>query len=135
MIAFESGTVTQERFGERVRELGQKAASLRARRDDLVAQLAAADPAVPSPEAIGSVRANLAEAETAPKPLKKALAHTFVEQLKVRSGGYVKPTLKVYGSPPPLADPTGNAQSGARGGARTMTLSAVPTGFEPVSQP
>lgn len=83
MVAFESGAVTQEMFGDRVRELGQKAASLRARRDDLLAQLAAADPAVPTPEAIGSVRANLAEAETAPKPLKKALAHTFVEQLKV----------------------------------------------------
>ena len=39
MLAFENGTITEEMFGERVRDLSTKAAALRSRRDDLRAAL------------------------------------------------------------------------------------------------
>src|SRR5207302_2075654 len=79
MHAFENGTVTEEMFGERVRELGRKARALRARRAELQAEAAADDEPVPSAEDLEELRVQLVDvAERGPAPVRKAVAQAFV---------------------------------------------------------
>ncbi len=59
MHAFENGTVTEEMFGDRVRELGRKAQTLRARRADLAAEAAADEAPVPAAEDLEELRVQL----------------------------------------------------------------------------
>jgi site-specific DNA recombinase len=59
MGAFENGTITEDMFGERVRELGVRAKSLRAKRAEAAMAVAAGPGALPTPEQVLVVRDEL----------------------------------------------------------------------------
>ena len=137
MGAFENGTVTEEMFGERVRHLGEQAASLRDREARLLAEVTAVDDPLPTVDEISVLRKELeAAARHAQAPVRKALAQGFVHELKVETRERVIPTFRVVrsttGAP---ADSDRSPTSPVGTGVRTMKRMAAPTGFEPVSPP
>ncbi len=132
MLAFENGTVTEEMFGDRVHELGATARTLRAHRAELHAAVDPANTGIPTAAEIDVVRQQLATAaEHASAPVRKALAHAFVHELRVEARNRVRPTYKLCRGLPA----TNTHAAGHGGGVRTMKPVAVPTGFEPVSPP
>ncbi|MBA3652628.1 MAG: recombinase zinc beta ribbon domain-containing protein [Actinobacteria bacterium] len=130
MLAFENGTVTEDMFGDRVHELGATARTLRAHRAELHAAVDPANTGIPTLAEIDVVRQQLATAaEHASAPVRKALAHAFVHELRVEARNRVRPTYKLCrGLPATNTDPAGR-------GVRTMKPVAAPTGFEPVPPP
>jgi len=137
MGAFESGAVTEDMFGERVRHLGEQAAALRDREASLLAAASAEDEPLPTRDEIGGLWHELkTAARHAQAPIRKDLAQSFVHELRVEGRERVIPTFKVV-----RASARGRAQGNLANkspkgtGVRTMTPSAAPTGFEPVSPP
>ena len=99
--AFEAGTVSDEMFGPRVRELGDRARTLRARRDELAeaAESAAADP--PTQADLDALHAELEELiHHGSDTRRKAVAQAFVQRLVVVEPGVVRPTFLVRGGLP-----------------------------------
>lgn len=101
MAAFERGTLPDEAFGDRVRELGLKARTLRARE----AQLSEID------EADGDADLTVASLETmrrylkviaehAPEDIRKTVAQAFVKSLRVDGPTQVTPTYRIIGARP-----------------------------------
>jgi site-specific DNA recombinase len=137
MSAFENGAVTEDMFGERVRHLGEQAAALRDREARLVAAASAGDDPLPTQDEISGLRQELkTAARHAQAPIRKDLAQSFVHELRVEGRERVIPTFKVVRSTAngrAQVDQANKSPSGA--GVRTMTPSAAPTGFEPVSPP
>ena len=122
MHAFENGTVSEEMFGKRVRELGRKAQILRARRAELAAEAAASEAPVPSAEDLKGLRLQLIDvAEAGPEPVRKTVAQAFVHSLVVEARGRIRPTFRI---PSGLMDSDGNGNSAEpdnKSGVRAMT--------------
>ncbi len=128
-------------FGERVRELGSKAASLRDREHQLLALSDDADEPMPTPADLAKVRDELeAAASGGPPALRRALAQAFVHELVVEDRQRVLPTFKVMQWNPERGSKGGTnaGQSAKVPGQRAVRLMepvAPPTGFEPVPPP
>ena len=101
MAAFERGTLPDEAFGDRVRELGLKARTLRSRE----AQLSEVD------ESDGDADLTVASLETirdylrvitkrAPEDIRKTVAQAFVKSLRVDGPTKVTPTYRIIGARP-----------------------------------
>jgi site-specific DNA recombinase len=137
MGAFENGALTDKMFGERVRDLGTKAETLRDRQATLLKGAAEVDEPLPTAVEVDKLRREL---ETAAKhalpPVRKALAQSFVHELRVETRERVIPTFKVIGAAPDeLAAGQRVDDPSTTVGVRPMSPLAVPTGFEPVSPP
>jgi site-specific DNA recombinase len=133
MLAFENGTVTEEMFGQRVRELGNKAATLRARRAELTDALDAAGSAEApvTDEAVSAIYQELcAVSQAAPDPIRKAVAQAFVHELNVRGRDCIEPTFRLLPGLPDLSC-TAVPEGGPKDGVRTMTAPVGAEGLEP----
>jgi hypothetical protein len=133
MAAFERGTLPDGAFGERVRELGLKARTLRARE----AQLSEVD------ESDGDLDLTVASLETmrhylkvitehAAGDLRKTVAQCFVKNLRVDGRTQVTPTYRIIGARPDslACEPIlGNDETSVR----AMTSLVGDTGLEPVT--
>jgi len=122
MHAFENGAVTEEMFGERVRELGSKGQALHARLAELATEAAADESPVPSSADLEELRIRLIDvAERGPEAVRKAVAQAFVHSLVVETRNRVRPTFRI---PSGLMETDGNGNSpkpGSKGGVRAMT--------------
>ncbi len=129
--AFESGTVSDDMFGPRVRELGDRAGTLQARHNELTeaAIAAAADP--PTQADLDALRAELDDMICHGSDThRKAIAQTFVKRLLVQEPGVIQPTLLVRGGLP--AEITGDTEKTAPNGAsRAVTTVVEARGLEP----
>ncbi|MGH8987727.1 MAG: hypothetical protein ACRDXC_03895, partial [Acidimicrobiales bacterium] len=84
ILAFEAGTISDDMFGPRVRDLGDRARTLKARRDELeeAAYLAASDP--PAQTDLDNLRTELEDIIThGTGARRKAAAQAFVHRLVV----------------------------------------------------
>ncbi|MGH9076449.1 MAG: recombinase family protein [Acidimicrobiales bacterium] len=131
--AFESGTVSDDMFGPRVRELGDRARTLRARHNELTeaAIAAAADP--PTQADLDALRAELDDMiRHGSDTHRKAVAQTFVKRLLVQQPGVIQPTLLVRGGLPVEI-----IENGEKTGSSDVSVGAlsVPTGCWLLSRP
>jgi site-specific DNA recombinase len=131
--AFEAGTVSGEMFGPRVRELGDRARTLRAHRDELTeaSEAAAADP--PTQANLDILHAELEElirygSDTG----RKAVAQAFVQRLVVEGPSVVRPTFLVRGGLPASITEQ-NGHTAPDGASRAVTGSVGATGLEPMT--
>ncbi len=132
--AFEAGTVSDEMFGPRVRELGDRARTLRAHRDELTeaAEAAAADP--PTQADLDVLHAELRELiRHGSEARRKAVAQAFVQRLVVEGPGVVRPTFLVRGGLP-VSITEQNGQTAPDGAFRAVTGSVDLGGSNPVSR-
>lgn len=121
MHAFENGALAEHLFAERLRELGTKAAALRARHAELLA--AKAD--MPETLTTANLRALhrwLRETtKHAPPAERKAVARAFVHELRVEARDRVRPTFNLRPMPP-AEDPTvSNGANPGGTGVRAVT--------------
>ena len=120
-------------FGHRVRELGDRARTLRARRDELTeaAIAAAADP--PTQADLDALRAEVDEMiRHGSDTHRKAIAQTFVKRLLVQQPGVIQPTLLVRRGLP--AEIGGDGEKTAPNGAsRAVTDLVGAAGIEPTT--
>ena len=86
MHAFEAGTLTADMFAERVRDLGNKAKSLRARQAEIANVAADASAPLPTLDEVEFLRDQLRDiALHGPGPVRKAVAQAFVHSLTVEA--------------------------------------------------
>lgn len=99
--AFESGTVSDEMFGPRVRELGDRARTLRARRNELTEAAVAREADPPTQRDLDALRAELDEMiRNGSDAHRKAVAQAFVHRLLVEEPDVIQPTLLIRGGLP-----------------------------------
>ena len=101
MLAFEAGSISDDMFSPRVRDLGDRARSLKARRDELeeAAYIAAMDP--PAQADLDTLRAELQEIiKQGSDTRRKAVAQAFVHRLVVQAPGIIQPTYLIRGAIP-----------------------------------
>ena len=131
MMAFEAGSITDDLFGPRVRDLSDNARALRARHEELIQieESAAMDP--PTQADLDSLRADLAdELLHGSDARRKAVAQAFVHRLVVDGRDTIHPTFYVRDSLPP--DMTGERRETATDGrSRAVTPTVGTKGFEP----
>ncbi len=131
ILAFEAGTISDAMFGPRVRDLGEQARTLKARRDQLeeAADLAAMDP--PAQADIDALRTELAQiVANGTDAHRKAAAQAFVDRLVVVEPGVVQPTYLIRGGLP--TDPTDNPdQTAPTSASRAVTKMVEVSGLEP----
>ncbi len=132
MTAFERGTLPDEAFADRVRELGLTTKTLRARRTELAEALPSSSDTLPSPAVLAAIHRELEHvAEHAPDDIKKTVARAFVKSLEVESATRVRPVYRVL-SPPPDAWPDTLDRDLTEGeGVRTTTSVVGAEGLEP----
>jgi len=119
MLAFENGSVAEQMFGDRVRELGRKTQALRARRAELAADVAADEGPGPAPENLEELRVQLIDvAEHGPEPVRKPVAPAFIHSLVVEAGNRVQPTFRI---PSGRMETDGNGNGANGGGSRHDT--------------
>ncbi len=132
MHAFESGTVTEDMFGERVRELGRKAQALRRRRAELLGEAAADAAPVPSQEDLRELRVQLVDVgENGPGPIRKAVAQAFVQNLVVEARDRVQPTFRIPSGLMGNGGDGDSAKPDVKRGVRAMTPEVGEGGVEP----
>ena len=132
--AFEAGTVSDEMFGPRVRELGDQARTLRARRLELAEadDAAAADP--PTRADLDAMHAVLEEMiRHGSDARRKAVAQAFVHRLVVVEPGVVQPIFLVRGGLPAEFGDDGG-KTAPNGASRAVTSSVGPVGIEPTTE-
>jgi site-specific DNA recombinase len=137
MHAFEAGNVTEEMFGTRVRELGDKARALRARESELAEAAEAIAMRAPTSDEIDSLRRELeVEILRGSGARRKMLAQGFVHRLLVVERGLIIPTFNIRHDLPP----GGDDECGVDGGTgpegqkvRAMTPKVEATGLEPAN--
>ena len=124
-------TITDDMFGPRVRDLGEQARTLKARRDELeeAADLAAMDP--PAQADIDALRTELAQiVANGTDAHRKAAAQAFVHRLVVVEPGVIQPTYLIRGGIP--ADPADNpSQTAPTSASRAVTDLVGVEGVEP----
>ncbi len=129
--AFEAGTISDDMFGPRVRDLGERARTLKTRRDELeeAADLAAMDP--PAQTDIDTLRTELAHiVANGTDAHRKAAAQAFVHRLVVVEPGVIQPTYLVRGGIP--TDPAENpSQTAPTSASRAVTKMVGAEGLEP----
>ncbi len=133
ILAFEAGTISDEMFGPRVRDLGDRARTLKARRDELedAAYVAAMDP--PAQADLDTLRAELQELIThGSDARRKAAAQAFVHRLVVVEPGVIQPTYLIRGGIP--TDPADNpSQTAPKSASRAVTDLVETMGLEPTT--
>ena len=114
-------TISDDMFGPRVRDLGERARTLKARRDELeqAADLAAMDP--PAQTDIDTLRTELAHiVANGTDAHRKAAAQAFVHRLVVVEPGVIQPTFLIRGGIP--TDPVDNPdQTAPTSASRAVT--------------
>jgi site-specific DNA recombinase len=119
LLAFEEGKLPESTCGERLRVLGEKAANLRQRREDLQLAVDAETLQAPSAEQLRAVRERVAQTlENADDPARKRLLQELVYEIRIDNRGCITPTFRV-------PDPAPNPQHTK---VREMGGLAVPTG-------
>ena len=133
MAAFEAGTLPDDVFGMRVRDLGAKAKTLAARRAELTHSDTLAAGGLPSDADIAAVAEHLRHvAHHAPDDIRKAVTQAFVADLRVEQARRVKPTFRILPAlPPPAPGSDDNAEPGS--GVRAMTDPVELRGLEPLT--
>jgi site-specific DNA recombinase len=133
MAAFEAGTLPDDVFGDRVRELGAKAKTLTARKAELAHTETLGVGALPTGADIAAVAEHLRQvAHDAPDDIRKAVAQAFVQGLRVEQPRQVKPTFRILPAlPPPAPGPDNNPEHGR--GVRAMTDPVGRRGLEPLT--
>ncbi len=138
MHAFEAGTITEDMFGTRVRDLGNKARALQARHEELSEAVEEADLTPPTAADIEALRQELEdEIENGSDPRKKAIAHAFVKELVVEERDTIQPCFYIRGGipdldPQPPDTPDGNDETPSdEKGFRAMTPTVEVKGLEP----
>ncbi len=133
ILAFEAGTISDEMFGPRVRDLGERARNLRAHRYDLeqTAHVAAMEP--PAQADLDTLRAELDDIiKHGTDTRRKAAAQAFVHRLVVEEPGTIRPTYLIRGGLP--TDPADNpSQTAPKSTSRAVTKMVEVTGFEPAT--
>jgi site-specific DNA recombinase len=132
MHAFESGSITEDMFGTRVRDLGNKVRTLRSRHAELSEAAEEADRNPPTDAAIEALRQELeAEIKRGSDERRKAIAQAFVSDLVVEERDTIQPTFYVRGElPPGISGATGEPPSDEKG-FRAMTPTVGAEGLEP----
>ena len=135
MHAFEAGNVSEDVFGPRVQELGQKARALRARESELAEVSETMNSHPPTPDEIDEVRRNLEQQILHGSSVRrKALARGFVHRLLVVERGLIQPTFNVRKEPLPEQFSHVKAANDPRDKTvRAMTPLERTTGFEPAT--
>ena len=138
MHAFEAGTITEDMFGTRVRDLGHKARALQARYEELSEAVEEADLTPPNAADIEALRQELQdEIENGSDPRKKAIARAFVKELVVEQRDTIQPCFYIRGGLPELDlqtpdNPDGNDETPSdERGFRAMTPTVGTEGVEP----
>ncbi len=134
MMAFEAGSITDDLFGPRVRDLSDKARALRARHEELtqIEEIAAMDP--PTQADLDSFRTDLEdELLHGSNARRKAVAQAFVHRLVIDGRDTIHPTFYVRGSLPP--DMTGaDSETATDGRSRAVTPTVGSVGIEPTTK-
>ncbi|MHB8295914.1 MAG: hypothetical protein ACYDH5_15115 [Acidimicrobiales bacterium] len=114
MAAFEAGTLADDVFGDRVRELGAKAKTLTARKAELAHTESLGVGALPTGADIAAVAEHLrAVVHDAPADIRKAVAQANVCCLRVEQARQVKPTFRILPAlPPPPPGPDNKPEHG-----------------------
>ena len=122
MHAFEAGSVTEDMFGTRVRDLGNKLRALRARHAELAEAAEAAAMHPPTAADIEALRDELeAEIHHGSEQRRKALAQAFIRLLVVEERDTIQPSFYIRGGLPPDM-PDDNSETPSDGtGFRAMT--------------
>ncbi len=141
MHAFEAGTITEDMFGTRVRDLGHKARALQARHTKLIEAVEEADLNPPTAADIEALRRELEDQiQSGSEQRRKGIAHAFVKDLVVEGRDAIRPSFYVRGGLPPNLDPplpdtpdgNGETPSNQRG-FRSMTPTVETRGIEPLT--
>ena len=131
ILAFEAGTVSDEMFGPRVRDLGDRARTLKSRRDELTeaAQVATMDP--PAQADLDALHAELEDLiASGSDTRRKAVAQAFVHRLVVQAPGIIQPTYLIRGGLP--TNPADNPdQTAPKSTSRAVTNLVGAKGLEP----
>ncbi len=126
-------TITDDMFGPRVRDLGERARTLKTRRNELeeAADLAAMDPPVQTD--IDTLRTELAHiVANGTDAHRKAAAQAFVHRLVVVEPGVIQPTYLIRGGIP--TDPDDNPdQTTPTPAPRAVTKMVGAAGLEPTT--
>ena len=118
-------------FGPRVRDLGDRARTLKARRDELeeAAYIATMDP--PGQADLDALRSELEDIIThGSDARRKAAAQAFVHRLVVQAPGIIQPTYLIRGGIP--TNPADNPdQTAPKSTSRAVTDLVEVSGLEP----
>ncbi len=120
ILACEASTISDDMFGPRVRDLGDRARTLKARRDELeAAYIATMDP--PGQADLDTLRGELEDIIThGSDARRKAAAQAFVHRLVVIEPGVIQPTYLIRGGLP--TDPADNpSQTAPKSASRAVT--------------
>jgi len=134
MHAFEAGTLTADMFAERVRDLANKAKSLRARQAELADVAADASAPLPTLSEVEVLRDQLRDvALDGPGPVRKAVAQAFVHSLTVEARDKILPKFEIRRglTIENRGENDGNPSQGR--GVRAMTPTVEVAGVEPAS--
>jgi site-specific DNA recombinase len=132
MHAFEAGTLTADMFAERVRDLANKAKSLRARQAVLAEVAADAGAPLPTLSEVEVLRDQLRDvALHGPGPVRKAVAQAFVHSLTVEARDKILPKFEIRRglTIENRGEHDGNPSQGR--GVRAMTPAVEAKGLEP----
>jgi site-specific DNA recombinase len=133
MHAFESGSVSEDMFGTRVRDLGNKVRALRSRHAELAEAAEEVDLNPPTAADIEALRQMLEnEIERGSEENRKAIAQAFVSDLVVEERDTIQPTFYVRGELPPDCGATGEPPSDEKG-FRAMAPTVGAAGLEPTT--
>ena len=120
-------------FGPRVRDLGDRARTLKARRDELeeAAYIATMDP--PAQADLGTLRSDLEDIITHGSDARRvAAAQAFVHRLVVVEPGVIQPTYLIRDGIP--TDPADNpSQTAHKSASRSVTDLVGAAGLEPTT--
>ena len=132
MHAFEAGTLTADMFAERVRDLANKAKSLRARQAELAEVATDAGAPLPTVSEVEVLRDQLRDdALHGPGPVRKAVAQALVHSLTVEPRDKILPKFEIRRglTIENRGERDGNPSQGR--GVRAMTPAVGTEGLEP----
>jgi site-specific DNA recombinase len=131
MDAFERGTLPEEAFGDRVRELGLKAKALRARQAELQQLPHPGDDTELTLAALELMYRYLKRIiEHAPDDIRKNVAQALVHDLHVDDPTHITPTYRII-APPPGSWPQNPLDGDDETSVRAMTSLVGVEGLEP----
>jgi site-specific DNA recombinase len=136
LAAFENGTLDPEDLASRLAQLKGRSAQLRARRDELVGQIAAA-PSAPPVAALRQIADHIADiVASGSHAQRKALIEVLIARIKITGPDRIVPVFRI--PQPPAADqpeasarPSTTDDATAEAPVRAMTNLVGPVGFEP----
>jgi site-specific DNA recombinase len=134
MHAFGAGSVTEDMFGTRVRDLGNKLRALRGRHAELAEAAEATAMHPPTAADIEALREELdAEIHHGSEQRRKAIARAFVRLLVVEERDTIQPSFYVRGGLPPDMPRDRDETPSDGKGFRAMTPTVETMGLEPTT--